>query len=72
MRWKCHLQLTSCAAGRVYITGRDGTTMVIAHGPQGEILAVNTLDERINASLAIVGQQLFLRGDRHLYSIKGD
>ena len=58
------------AAGRVYITGRDGTTMVIGRGPQYNILAVNKLDEQINASLAIVGKQLFLRGDKHLYSIK--
>jgi outer membrane protein assembly factor BamB len=60
------------AAGRVYITGRDGTTLVIGHGPQFESLAVNKLDEQIDASPAIVGKQLFLRGDKHLYSIKED
>ena len=39
------------AADKIYITGRDGTTVVIANGSQGEILAVNKLHEQVNASL---------------------
>ena len=60
------------AAGRVYITGRGGTTLVIKRGPKYEVLAINSLDEGVDASLAIVGKQLFLRGKKHLYCIARD
>ena len=60
------------AASRVYITGRSGTTLVIKRGPKYEFLAINNLDEGVDASLAIVGKQLFLRGKKHLYCIARD
>jgi outer membrane protein assembly factor BamB len=57
------------AAGRVYITGRDGTTIVIRHGTQYEMLATNTLDDGFDASPALVDDELYLRGFKKLYSI---
>ncbi len=57
------------AAGRVYFTGRDGTTVVLKHGNEFNILAKNILQARIDASPAIAGSQLFLRGKSHLYCI---
>jgi len=57
------------AAGRVYIAGRDGTTVVLRHGPAFEVLAENTLDDGFDASPALVEDQLFLRGRKYLYSI---
>lgn len=57
------------AAGRVYITGRDGTTAVLKHGTEFELIAKNSLDEKIDASPAIVGGELYLRGKQHLYCI---
>lgn len=57
------------AAGRVYIPGRDGTTVVIKHGPEFEVLAANTLDDGFDASPALVGRDLYLRGSRYLYAI---
>jgi outer membrane protein assembly factor BamB len=57
------------AAGRVYLTSREGVTLVLKHGPALEILATNRLDDRFNASPVAVGGQLFLRGERHLYCI---
>jgi len=57
------------AAGRVYLVGRDGTALVLKHGPKLEILATNALDDPIDASPAIVGRQIFLRGQSHLYCI---
>lgn len=57
------------AAGRVYITGRDGTTLVISHDDQPRVLAINRLDDRFSASAAAVGPDLFLRGHRYLYRI---
>jgi outer membrane protein assembly factor BamB len=58
------------AAGRVYITSRDGITEVISHGPDTpKLLAVNQLNDTFSASAAIVGRELFLRGERYLYCI---
>jgi hypothetical protein len=58
------------AAGSIYITSRDGVTQVVSHGDKmPKTLAVNQLDDRINASAALAGQELFLRGERWLYCI---
>ena len=58
------------AAGRIYVTNRNGSTFVIEHGAKYNVLATNQLDEGIDASPAIVGKQLFLRGQQHLYCIE--
>jgi outer membrane protein assembly factor BamB len=57
------------AAGRVYVTDRDGTTVVIRHGPKFEVLATNHLDDGFDASAALVDNEIYLRGYRYLYSI---
>ena len=57
------------AAGRVYITGREGTTVVLAHGPAFKVLAENTLEDGFDASPALVDGELFMRGYRFLYCI---
>jgi outer membrane protein assembly factor BamB len=57
------------AAGRVYIVGRDGTTAVVKHGKEFEEIATNKLDEPIDASPAVVGNEIFLRGHTSLYCI---
>jgi len=58
------------AAGRIYITSRDGVTQVMSHGEQTlKMLATNRLDDSISASAAIAGRELFLRGERNLYCI---
>jgi len=57
------------ADGRVYVVGRDGNTAVLRQGPRLEVLAVNRLDDGFDASPAIVGGQLFLRGRQSLYCL---
>jgi outer membrane protein assembly factor BamB len=57
------------AAGRVYITGREGTTLVIRNGGTFEVLAKNVLDDGFDASPALVDGEIYMRGYRHLYSI---
>ncbi len=57
------------ANGRVYIAGRNGTTAVLRHGATFELLATNKLDDRFDASPAIAGDELFLRGRKNLYCI---
>jgi outer membrane protein assembly factor BamB len=58
------------AAGRIYVTSRDGVTQVISHGDEDpKMLATNRLDDTFSASAALVGRELFLRGERYLYCI---
>ncbi len=57
------------ADGRVYLIGRSGMVVVMQDGAPFEVLATNQLDDRFDASAAIVGDQLFLRGQRYLYCI---
>jgi outer membrane protein assembly factor BamB len=57
------------AAGRVYIPGREGATLVIKHGPAFEVLATNHLDDGFDASPALVDGEMYLRGYRYLYCI---
>lgn len=56
-------------ADRLYIAGRNGTVNVVQQGPEFKILAENSLDDNFNASPAIVGSELYLRGSGHLYCI---
>lgn len=57
------------ARGRVYITGREGVTLVIKSGAAYEVLAKNTLDDEFDASPVLADDELFLRGRRSLYAI---
>ena len=57
------------AAGRIYITGRDGNTVVLRHDRENATLAVNHLDDSFSASAAAVGKELYLRGAKFLYCL---
>ena len=57
------------ADGRIYVVGRDGNTAVLRHGSRLEVLAKNHLEDGFDASPAIVGRQIFLRGRQSLYCI---
>lgn len=59
------------ADGRVYIVGREGTTVVLQAGPELRVIATNPLDEPIDASPALVDDQIYLRSMGHLYRIEG-
>ncbi len=54
---------------RLYISSVGGITYVIKQGSAFEILSKNTLDDGNIASLAIVGDELFIRGFQYLYCI---
>ncbi len=53
------------SVGRVYLTGRNGATIVIKQSDKIEALATNRRD----ASPAMAGGELFLRGRNSLYCI---
>jgi outer membrane protein assembly factor BamB len=60
------------AAGRVYIAGREGAVAVIQRGPQFKLLALNQLDDGFDASPLVVGNEIYLRGTKHLYRVSKD
>jgi hypothetical protein len=57
------------ANGRIYMVSRNGTTLVLNASDKIEILANNKLDENFDASPALVGNELILRGREHLYCL---
>ena len=57
------------AAGRIYVVSRNGTTAVIKNAAEFELLARNRLDDSFSASPAVVGDELYLRGEGNLYCI---
>ena len=57
------------AGEHIYILGRDGTVEVVATGKDFETVAVNKLEDTFDASPAVSGNELFLRGSSTLYCI---
>ena len=57
------------AGGHVYLTDRRGTTVVIKDSPQLNIVATNSLGEGVDATPAPVDNELFIRGERHLFCV---
>ncbi len=55
------------AADRIYLLSETGKTVVLQRGSEVKVLAINELDETFHASPAIVGDAIYLRGDKHLY-----
>ncbi|MHC5003246.1 MAG: outer membrane protein assembly factor BamB family protein [Planctomycetota bacterium] len=57
-------------AGRyVYICSREGDVAVLEDGPELKVIATNSIGEGIDATPAIVGDEIYLRGSRHLFCI---
>jgi len=56
-------------ADRVYCPGRNGITVVIKNADTFEVLATNKLDDGFDASPAVIGDELYLRGNKFLYCI---
>jgi outer membrane protein assembly factor BamB len=56
-------------ADRVYCPGRNGVTVVVKNADTFEVLATNKLDDGFDASPAVVGDQIYLRGNQFLYCI---
>jgi len=57
------------AGGKVYLTDRSGTFVVIEDSETQKIVATNSMEETVDATLAIVDNELFIRGDKHLFCI---
>ena len=57
------------AGGHVYLTSRNGTTVVIKDASELQIEATNSVGETVDATPAPVDNQLFIRGEQHLFCI---
>ena len=57
------------AGGHVYLTGLIGTTVVIKDADELSIVATNTVDELVGGTPAPVDNELFIRGEKHLFCI---
>ena len=55
------------ANGYVYLSDRDGKTVVIEDSPELKVVATNDIGETIDATPAPVDGELFIRGESHLY-----
>lgn len=58
------------AGGHIYFTSRDGKTVVIKNTQPIEVVATNSLDDTIDSSFAIVGDNIFVRGLTQLYCLE--
>lgn len=57
------------ANGHVYLTGRSGNTTVIKDAQTLEVVATNSLGETVDATPVPVDDELFIRGENHLFCI---
>ena len=57
------------AGGHIYLTDRNGTTVVIEDSEELKIVAENSVGETVDATPAPVDNELFIRGERHLFCI---
>lgn len=58
-----------CAKDRVYVLSREGVCLVLRKDTTLEPLATNRLDDMTDASIALAGRDLFIRGHRYLYCL---
>jgi outer membrane protein assembly factor BamB len=58
------------ATGKLYLASEDGDVIILKMGEKMEVLATNRLEDQVFiASPIIVGGEIFLRSQNHLYCI---
>ena len=62
----------AAAGDYVYLFGRNGAALVLKASDELEVVAENSLSDRIDASPALVGDALYVRGHEYLYCIAED
>ena len=58
------------ANGYVFLTDREGTTVVIKDADDFQVVATNSVGETVDATPAPVDDQLFIRGEKHLFCVQ--
>lgn len=62
-----HLASPVYGDGKIYVTGENGTIVVLENGPDLDIVATNELDEVTAATPAIADGRIYIRTREHLY-----
>ncbi len=57
------------AAGQVYFIGRNGVTCVLKNSEKIEVLAINTLNDKVDCSPAFVDNDMYIKGKENLYCL---
>ena len=57
------------ASDKIYAVDRDGTVVVFANADTLTVLSTSELGEAVDATPAIAGDELYIKGDTHLYCI---
>jgi outer membrane protein assembly factor BamB len=57
------------ANGNVYCAGRNGVTYVLKNADAYEVVSINKLDDGLDATPAIVDNEIFLKGKQYMYCI---
>lgn len=61
------------ADGRIYVLGREGTTVVLADDAAApKVLATNVLDDATDSTPALVDGEIYLRGAKSLYRLSAN
>ena len=58
------------ANGNVYVTGREGKTVVITDAVTFNLVSTNDIGEPVDATLALAGEEIFIRGKEHLFCVR--
>jgi hypothetical protein len=56
-------------AGHLLLPSMDGDTVVLKQGTAHEVVRSNPLGEPIAASIAVVANRMYIRGEHHLFAI---
>ncbi len=57
------------AGGFVFLAGRNGNVVVIKDSEKLEVVSTNSIGETLDATPALVDNEIFLRGEKHLFCI---
>lgn len=58
------------ANGNVFVTGRNGKTVVVGDAVTFGIVSTNDIGEPVDATLALVEEEIFVRGQKHLFCVR--
>jgi outer membrane protein assembly factor BamB len=56
---------------KILQTSEDGDTFIFRAGPKHEILKTNSVGEPVWASLAFAHDTIYIRGEKHLFAVRG-
>jgi outer membrane protein assembly factor BamB len=57
--------------GLIAMTSEEGDTFMLKAGPKPEVVGTNSIDEPVYSSPAIANGRIYIRGEKHLFSIGG-